>query len=215
MSKSILLLGATGLVGRECLERLADDPAFTDVVVVARRGADRSLPAKVRWLVTDFERLEALGDELAVDQVLCALGTTIKQASSQERFRRVDHDYPLVVARLARERGAHHFLLVSALGADPASRVFYNRVKGELERDVRALGYRSVTIARPSLLLGGRAERRRGEEVAKLFGVLVPGRWRPIQARDVAAALVRMAREDAPGERVVDSAELRRLARTG
>jgi uncharacterized protein YbjT (DUF2867 family) len=164
--------------------------------------------AKLVARAVDFDRLADHDDVMAVDHVYCALGTTMKQAGSRAAFRRVDHDYPLDVARLTRAAGARHFALVSALGADAGSRVFYNRVKGEVERELARIGFPGVTIARPSLLLGDRAERRLGEEVGKWLGVLTPKRWRPIEARKVAAALVRAAKEERPGLRVIESAEM-------
>jgi uncharacterized protein YbjT (DUF2867 family) len=148
-----------------------------------------------------------------VNAIICALGTTIRQAGSRERFRRVDLEYPLAVARLGLQRGARHFLLVSSLGASARSRVFYTRVKGELEDALLAMPYPAITIARPSLLLGQRAEFRLGEEVARRLAPLVPGPYKPVPAAAVAAALVRAAREDRPGHRIIESAEIRRLAR--
>lgn len=217
MTRSILVLGATGLVGGEALKLLLDDPAFARVVVLGRRSLDwpagSARPEKLHEVVVPLDRMGERPEAFAVDQVLCALGTTIRVAGSQEAFRRVDHDYPLEAARLALAGGATHYLVVSALGASAASRIFYNRVKGEVERGLRALPFRALTIARPSLLLGARAEFRLGEEVAKTLGWMVPGKYRPIAAGDVAAALVRAAREDLAGVRVLESAELRAFAR--
>lgn len=166
-------------------------------------------PSAITEVLTDFDRLEESAAFEGVQQVFCALGTTIRRAGSQPAFRVVDHDYPLRLARIALARGASHYLLVSAVGASPASRVFYNRVKGEVETAILALGYRSVTIARPSLLLGERAEFRLGEEVARRFSFLMPGRYKPVHATQVAAALVRAAREDRPGPRIIENQELR------
>lgn len=190
------------------------DPEIARVVVVTRRPLSPAVHSpKIELHVIDFERLAEHGAALSADAVICALGTTIKDAGSRERFRRVDLEYPLTIARIAREHGASHFLLVSALGADAQSRVFYNRVKGELETAVLALGYPRVTIVRPSLLLGRRTPARLGEEVAKRvvrwLGPVVPRRLRPVEARRVAEALVREARERAPGIRIIESAELR------
>jgi uncharacterized protein YbjT (DUF2867 family) len=215
MTRSILVLGATGLVGGEALRLLLDDPAFGRVVVLSRRPLEGVWSAKLQQVVVELDRMAERAGAFAVDKVLCALGTTIRAAGSQAAFRRVDHEYPLEAARLALAGGATHYLLVSAMGANATSRVFYNRVKGEVERDLRALPFRSLTIARPSLLLGDRAERRLGEEVAKKLGWMIPGKYRPIQARDVAAALVRAAREDLPGVRVIESPALRAMARGG
>jgi uncharacterized protein YbjT (DUF2867 family) len=214
---SVLLLGATGLVGRECLRLLAGDPAFGRVVALTRRPIPPALmPAtgagKVDQQVVDFDRLERYEDAMRVDQVICALGTTIRAAGSRARFRQVDLGYPLEIARLARGQGADHFLLVSAIGASSRSRFFYNRVKGELEEAISALPYPRVTIVRPSLLLGAREEVRIGERVAEKLSFLFPGRWRPVRATAVAAALVLAAREDRVGQRVVESREIDGLA---
>lgn len=206
---SIALLGSTGLVGRQCLDLLADDRAFERIVVIARRKFAEATAPRIEGHVIDFDRLEAHADALAVDQVICALGTTIKAVGgSRERFRAVDYGIPLAAAKIALRQGARHFLLVSALGADAGSRIFYNRVKGELEDALRTLGYRSVTIVRPSLLLGDREEFRLGEVVAKRFAWAVPGRFRPVHARDVARALVRSAREDIPGLHIIESDDI-------
>ena len=205
-----LVVGASGLVGRECVRLLLADPSYERVVVLARREMPGEPGAGGRLVsrIVDFERLAEHEDVPAVDHVFCALGTTMRQAGSRERFYRVDHDYPVEVARLARAAGARHLALVSALGADPASRVFYNRVKGEAERDVAALGWPGLTIVRPSLLLGERAEFRLGEEVGKRLGFLAPRKWKPIEARKVAAAMVRAAKEGRPGVRVIESGEM-------
>jgi uncharacterized protein YbjT (DUF2867 family) len=215
LSKSVLLLGATGLVGRHCLRLLATDPAFNRVVVLTRRPLPRELAqGNVEPHVVDFDNLAAHASLCRVDQMICALGTTIKQAGTQEAFRVVDYGYPLTAARLGHERGATHFLLVSSLGANPRSQVFYSRVKGELESAVLALSYRSVTIVRPSLLLGPRAEYRLGEQIAKRLAFLMPGKYKPVDAHAVAAALVIAAKEDAPGRRIIESKEIRALAAT-
>ena len=212
--RRVLLAGATGLVGRECLARLAADPTVAVINAIVRRVPDEvpSTTGKIRYQRVDFDRLDQFPASFEVDQAVCALGTTLRQAGSREAFRRVDHDYALNVARLARAGGARHFLLVSALGADAASKVFYNRVKGELEADVQMLGYPSVTIIRPSILRGDRAEFRLAEEIAKRLGWVAPRRYRPVHAGDVASALAMAAGEDRPGLRVVESDEIPRGA---
>lgn len=211
-NRTVLLLGATGLVGRECLALLLGDSAVGRVVTITRRP----IPETSTKLVSHVIDMDRMSDSPLpnIDQVICVLGTTIKQAGSQEQFRHVDFDYPVAVAMLGLERGATHFLLVSALGADPSSRVFYNRVKGDLEKAVLRLPYRSITIVRPSLLLGDRRERRLGEEIAKRFGFLMPRKYSPVEARAVAAALVQAADEDTIGHRIIESAEIPSIART-
>ncbi len=198
-------------MGRECLARFLADPGVERVHALVRRplvGAPAS--AKLVQYLVDFDHLQGHAECLEVDQVACALGTTMREAGTEEAFRRVDYEYPLRLARFGLARGARHYLLVSAVGADPDSRVFYNRVKGEVERAISALDFPSLTILRPSLLLGDRGTFRLGESVARRLGWLTPRRFRPVQAGQVAAALVRAAREDAPGRRIIENAELRR-----
>jgi uncharacterized protein YbjT (DUF2867 family) len=162
--------------------------------------------------VVDFDHLNEYDELFSVDAIICTLGTTIRQAGSRTRFRTVDYEYPLAFARLGRRHGCEHFLVVSSLGASTKSRYFYNRVKGDLEDALRGLGYPRLTIVRPSLLLGPRAELRLGEEVAKRvtrwLGPLVPRAFKPVEARAVAAALARAARDKGSGVRVIESAEI-------
>lgn len=213
MPKSILLLGATGLVGSHCLRLLASDQAFDRVVVLTRRPLPvEQIFGSVEPHVVDFDKLAGQSSLFRVDQIMCALGTTIREAGSQERFRLVDYEYPLAAAQLGLAQGATHYLLVSSIGADARSRAFYTRVKGELESALLALHYRSVTIARPSLLLGPRAEHRLGEQIAKRLAFLMPGNYKPVPAHAVAAALVRAAKEDAPGRRIIESRDIREAA---
>ena len=208
---SALVVGSTGLVGTECLRVLAEDAGHRPVVALTRRPLPGPVPPGVTERLVSFDRLEEHRADIRGDHVFCALGTTIGKAGSKERFRQVDYDLPLTIARLALENGARHFSLVSAVGADPDSRVFYNRVKGELERDIRALGYPSLVILRPSVLAGERTERRPMEALGRLLLRLVPGRYHPVHARAVAATMALLAREEAAGVRVVESEEIRQL----
>jgi uncharacterized protein YbjT (DUF2867 family) len=175
-------------------------------VVLARRSTGRT-HAKLTEQLVDFEKLPALPP---ISDVFACLGTTIKAAGSQERFRRVDHDYTVSVARLAHDAGARRLALVSSVGASEGASSFYLRVKGETERDVREIGYESLIIARPSILKGERHEVRTGERIGivamGLFAPLMLGGlrvYRPIEARDVAAALVTSIAVDEHGERIL------------
>lgn len=204
-----LILGATGLVGSHLLSLLLADDAFSEVVVVARRATGQR-HAKLREEIFDLGDMEAHAGVFAVDQIFCALGTTIKKAGSQERFREVDHEYPLRAAKLGLAAGASHYLLVSAIGANAGSRVFYSRVKGELENDLRELGYPRVTLVRPSLLTGDRHEFRLGEKVGEALGFLMPPAYRPIAASTVARAMVDAAKNPVAGVQLLESREMRR-----
>ena len=209
--RTALLAGATGLVGSLCLDELLASGAYDGVIVVSRRSLDRKHP-KLRVVVTDFERLDHVGQELRADDVFCCLGTTMARAGTRERFRKVDYEYPVRLARVARQQGAERFILVSSLGADPGAQTFYARVKGETEAAVAREGFATLVILRPSLLLGGREERRPLERVAqRVFRRLVPvlvgplRRARPIEATVVARAMVRLAASSPDGRHIVES----------
>lgn len=131
--RTALLLGATGLVGGHCLNFLLNDESYGRVSVLGRRPLEREHPKLEQHLV-DFDRLENSAELIQAQDVFCCLGTTIKKAGSQEAFRRVDFEYPLQSARVAARQGAERFLIVTAIGADPGSRIFYNRVKGRWRR---------------------------------------------------------------------------------
>ena len=206
--RTALLAGATGLVGSHVLDALLADETWSHVVTVGRRTTDRR-HEKLEQRVLDLSAIEAHGALPHADDVFCCLGTTIRQAGSPEAFRRVDHDFVLGLARAGLRIGAQQFLLVSAIGADPRARVFYSRVKGEVEADVRALPYRAVQIFRPGLLLGKRTEFRFGERIAMYLAPVAQPlllgplrRYRSIRARDVARAMVRIAREAPRGPNV-------------
>lgn len=203
--RTVVLAGATGLVGRAVLEGLLADDSVGAVHALGRRGPGVSHP-KLTSHIVDFAALPPLRP---VDEVYLALGTTIKAAGSQATFRAVDFDANLAVARAALAAGARRCGLVSAMGADARSRVFYNRVKGETEEALAQLRFEGLVIARPSLLVGDRealGQRPRPAErvataVGKLLGPLVPANYRPVAAADVARGL--LARVPAVRGRVV------------
>ncbi len=164
--KTSLLVGATGLVGNLCLEYLVACGLYENIIVITRKPLFPKL-LHVTNIISDFSDLDELAPHLKAHHVYCALGTTIKKAGSQEAFRKVDFDYPLQVAQIAKANGAEKFMLVSAIGADANSNIFYSRVKGELEAELEKLNFDSLVIAQPSFLLGKRSELRVGELVGK------------------------------------------------
>lgn len=194
LGRSVAVAGATGLVGRAILRGLLDDPTVSAVHALGRRGAGLDHPKLTSHLV-DFATLPPLPP---VDEVYLALGTTIKAAGSRVAFRAVDFDANLAVARAALAAGARRAGLVSAMGADVASRIFYNRVKGDTEDAIGRLPFSRLVIARPSLLTGDRAQLgqpgRRAEMLglaaSRVLGTLIPADYRPIAAADVARALL-------------------------
>jgi uncharacterized protein YbjT (DUF2867 family) len=190
----VALGGATGLVGRAILQGLLADASVTAVHALGRREPGVAHP-KLNAHVVDFAALPTLPP---LDEVYLALGTTIKAAGSRVAFRSVDFDANLSVARAALAAGARRAGLVSAMGADAKSRIFYNRVKGEVEDALTQLPFEGLVIARPSLLAGDRAALgqpvRTAERVAtaasRFLGPLVPANYRPIAAAEVARALL-------------------------
>lgn len=207
---TVLLLGATGQVGGQLLRLALAHPQVSRIVAPTRRTLAVAAAGRLQNPVVDFERLPPDADWWRADAALCALGTTMKLAGSQEAFRRVDHDYVLEAAGLARRAGTPVFVLNSSLGADADSRNFYLRVKGQAERDARALGFESLTIVRPSLLdAGPRPDFRLGETLglaaARLLGPLIPRRYRPVAAAAVARVMLDAALRAAPGMRVIES----------
>ena len=205
--KKIMLVGASGLVGSAVLDQALRHPAIERIIAPTRRA----LPADAKLLnpQVDFNELPESADWWQVDAVICALGTTIREAGSQEAFRKVDHDYPLAVARLAHRLGARAFALTSASGANPASRVFYSRTKGEVERDLALLGFDSLTLVRPGLLGGERVRQRPLEHAGmQLLGLLepvLPMRYRVVPATQVARVLLEAALSARPGLHIVES----------
>ncbi|WP_282344691.1 MULTISPECIES: oxidoreductase [Pseudomonas] len=206
----ILIAGATGLTGEHLLDRLLDEPTVECVLAPTRRplAEHPRLHNPVGELAALLPRLEG-----PVDTAFCCLGTTIKQAGSQEAFSAVDHELVLAFAERARALGARHLLVISAIGADAQSSVFYNRVKGETEAALLAQDWPQLTLARPSMLLGARQEFRLGERLAAPLSRVLPGKWQGIEATVLARALWRLALEEQPGARIVESDDLRRLGR--
>jgi len=210
-----LLAGSTGLIGRALLQQLLASEAYGFVHALVRRPAPGlSADPGLSLRVVDFTALDAALP--AADDVYIALGTTIKVAGSQEAFRRVDFDAVVNTARAARAAGATRLAVVSALGANAASRVFYNRVKGEMQQAVQALGYPTLVFAQPSLLIGDRkalgqperAGERRAERLLRPVMGLVPRGIRPIRAEVVARAMVRAILAAPAGVHVLSSAAM-------
>ncbi|MEV7541636.1 NAD(P)H-binding protein [Streptomyces sp. NPDC089915] len=207
MTRSALLVGATGLVGGQLLARLLRDPRYGRVTVLARRPLGLRHP-RLDARVVDFAGLND-GELPDVNDVFGALGTTIRQAGSQEAFREVDQHHTVRVAALAREAGAERIAVVSSVGAGSGSRAFYLRVKGDMEAEVTALGYPQTEFFRPSFILGHRPSHRRGEGLggtaATVLAPLLAGParpYRPVPAGRLAAAMIAALAEDRPGVHV-------------
>lgn len=216
MSRTALIAGATGLVGSQLLDLLLSDPYYEKVIVLTRRPVQKKSNKLVNVLA-DFESLEAHVEQLKADDVYCCLGTTMKKAGSKDKFRQVDFTYPYEIAKLSHANGARQFLLISALGADANSSIFYNRVKGEVEKVISSIGFQCYHIFRPSLLMGSRQEKRLGEGLGKaffkVFGFLFAGpleKYKAIDSAKVAKAMFAIARQNKIGKFVHESSELQK-----
>lgn len=192
-----IIAGASGLVGGCLLRQILGAPEYERVVAVGRRRLDIARP-KLEQVTVDFAAMDKVTADLRCDDAYCCLGTTMKEAGSRENFRAVDHAAVLAFAWAARRNGARRFFVVSSLGADPHSRVFYNRVKGETEEALKVLGFQTLAIFRPSLLLGARRKTRVGEKIGAavmwLAEPLLLGplrQYRAIEAEVVARAMAR------------------------
>ncbi len=208
------MLGATGLVGKELVQILSENGYYQKVHLLVRRPIEvESEICEVH--IVDFNELHKYHELFQVTDVFCCLGTTIKVAKTKEAFRKVDYEYPIEAAKLAKENGAEKYLIVSSMGADTKSLFFYSRVKGEVEETLSNLNIPSLHIFRPSLLLGKRDEFRLGENLAErasrvlnkiMIGPLRP--YRGIQARKVAAAMVFVAQSNKKGKHIYLSHEI-------
>lgn len=200
-TKKALIVGATGLIGGYCLQTLLDDSLYSEVVALVRKPILQT-HRKLKTIITPFNNLEKEHSNINADDVYCCLGTTIKKAGSQEAFRQVDFSLVVTVAELMRKQGGEQFLVISSMGADKNSSVFYSRIKGEMEEALKEIGYPCLHIIRPSLLLGPREEFRLAEKIGELLApILKPfmlgsvKKYRPVQAESVAQFMVKVAHE--------------------
>ncbi|MNB81206.1 hypothetical protein D3C81_358280 [compost metagenome] len=219
-STTAIVAGATGLVGKQLVKLLLDHPAYLRVIVLVRRDLGISHPKLVQKLIS-FDHLEEELDVGTVRQadVFCALGTTIRQAGSQEAFRQVDYVYPFILGKLAKKYGAAKMIIVTAMGSSDKSKLFYNRVKGELQRDLIQLNLPRLVILQPSFMLGNRDEKRLGERAGIIaFQLLRPfmigplSQYKAVHSADVSRVMVEAARRKTPKLEVIGSDDIARKA---
>lgn len=216
--RTAVIAGSGGLVGSHLLTRLLEDDQYESVVALVRRELPRS-HTKLEQRVVDFDHIGEQAQIPSGSDLFCCLGTTIRTAGSQEAFRKVDYTYVVELARAAANGGAEQFLTISSIGADAGSRVFYSRVKGEVEDAISTVPLNGIHIFRPSVLTGERRERRVGERIAiallgafsfAMIGPLRP--YRPIRADDVALAMVRVAHKRLQGVHIYSSDRIQEIA---
>jgi uncharacterized protein YbjT (DUF2867 family) len=204
------LIGGTGLTGSFLVRDLLADPAITKVISVSRKSLNISNAKLTEVLIPDLAELPSIESKIRGQLYFCCLGTTIKKAGSKENFEKVDHDAVVAFAKIAKAHDATSFTFVSAMGANANSMIFYNRVKGRTEDDVKALGLRSLIIFRPALLVGPRTEFRLGERLATVTLValsgLLPTRIQKsliIKAETLAARMLAVGKEASPGIHII------------
>lgn len=208
------LIGATGLTGGYLLDELLNDPFFDTVKILIRRPVEISHP-KLEKKMVDFTDSDSLLVALNnSDVVFCSIGTTNKKVKGdKEAYRKIDFDIPVKLARFSKMIGCEKFVLVSSVGAGSRSSNFYLKLKGEVEDEVKKTGLKSVHIMRPSMLMGERKEFRPGEKIGKavmkIFSFLIPSKYKPIHARDVAKAMVKAAKRNEEGVFVYEYREIK------
>lgn len=209
--KTALIVGATGLIGKQLLQLLLNSERYGTVIALVRQELPVQHP-KLQQVKVDFEKLSERAAAYKPDDVFCCLGTTMAKAKSKENFYQVDFYYPLLLAKTNHAAGAKQYMLVSALGANSESKIYYNQVKGEVEEAIRKVGFETVHIFRPSLLLGPREEQRTGEDAAKImykiFGFLIPKKYMAIDSAKVARGMLHFASLDQKGIHIHESKDL-------
>jgi uncharacterized protein YbjT (DUF2867 family) len=217
MSYTALLAGATGLVGSQLLTMIIDSDVYEKVHVLSRRELNKSSPKIIEHII-DFENIKNFDPGTKIDHVFCCLGTTIKKAKTKENFRKVDHDYVIDLAQKTYEWETSRFLVISALGASAKSNIFYNRVKGDMEKALQDIGLPHLFIFRPSLLMGDRKENRPGEKTAimvyKVINPLFVGKlkkYKGISANKVAKGMLNVALNNENTFQIFESDEIQDL----
>lgn len=213
--KTALIVGATGLVGKQVLDFLLASPIYKQIKILTRRSTGVK-HEKLTEIFFDFDKPDS--SLVKADDIFCCLGTTIKKAGSEEAFKKVDFLYPLQIGRLGKLNGCSRYLLVSSMGADPRSFIFYNRVKGEIEKELTDLHFDILHILRPSLLLGDRGETRTGEKIgevlSRILGPVMIGplkKYAAIESAKVAKGMFELAQLDEKGVFIHNSAELQQF----
>lgn len=213
-----VLAGSTGLVGDHCLQHLISSEKYREIRVISRRPLRHKSEKIKTFIVEDFEDITLQKDLFKnADSVFCCLGTTIKKAGSKDEFYKVDHDYVMILGQLAEENDVQKFLLVSAVGVNPDSSVFYNRVKGEMERDVEKLNIPSIAIFKPSMLYGERNEFRLGEKIGIAFMKIISplfsknSKFKGIESEDVANAMVNKSLRNFKGISYLHYSDMQKL----
>jgi uncharacterized protein YbjT (DUF2867 family) len=220
MNRKALVIGATGLIGKNVVNQLLQSDSYEQVTILVRKDVELKHP-KLNQIRIDFNNLDQYKQYFKVNDVFSCLGSTIKQAKTKEKFRKVDYDYSLKVAEIASGAKVENFLIVSAMGANSHSKIFYNKVKGDVERDIKNYSFGGLFIFRPSLLLGERQEFRFGEKFAAKLSEALPilysgplKKYRPIKGENVAIGMVNCALSNLNGVHVIESNKIEKFSKS-
>lgn len=209
--KTAVVAGASGLIGKELVQILINSDQYRLIYSLVRKNSGL-VHEKIREKVINFEKIGQLKFDEPIDDVFCTLGTTMKQAGSRDNFKKVDFEYVVALANLGKKVGASKFLMISAMGANPKSLVFYNQVKGMTEDALKKIGFNQLVILRPSLLLGERSEMRIAERLSgfimKALNLLIPDNYKAIRAEKVADSMLKMAMKSTGNVSIVKSGEM-------
>ena len=215
MKKSAIILGATGLTGSLLLEKLLKDPSFEKIKLFSRTSVGKNSP-KIEEHLIDMFQLENYVDAFKADVVFCCIGTTKAKTPNKETYKKIDYGIPVTASKLAKMNGISTFIVISSLGADPNSSVFYNKTKGEMQRDVLSQNIENTYVLQPSLIVGNRKETRFGENMAeffmKFFGFLIPKKYKMIQAETIAEAM-RVLSIQTYSNQIISSVEIKEIAK--
>jgi uncharacterized protein YbjT (DUF2867 family) len=214
MKKTAIIIGATGLTGSILLKKLLKDPSFEKIKLFSRSSVEMNYP-KIEEHLIDMFQLEKHSDAFNADVVFCCIGTTKSKTPDKETYKKIDYGIPVTAAKLAKQNGIDTFIVISALGADADSSIFYNKTKGEMQRDVINQNIEKTYILQPSLIIGDRDENRFGENVAtfsmKIFGFLIPKKYKMIKAETIAEAMMILAKEGFSKQQIT-SDEIKQIA---
>jgi len=218
MGKKAILAGATGAIGSSLLQQLLADRNYSEVMVLVRKKLELKNP-KLKQIILDFDKLKDFSHEITGDVVFCCLGTTAKQTPDKNEYRKIDYQYPLDIAWIAQVNGAESYHLISAMGANKNSAIFYNKTKGEVEHDLKAVPFKSIHIYQPSLLDSSRTDKRFGEGLMnKIMHVINPllvgglRKYRSIKVENVAKAMLNQSLEDKKGVFTYESDKIQELS---
>lgn len=217
MTKKAILLGASGLIGKNLLTQLLNSPDYTEVLAIGRRTLNIKHP-KLKELIVDFDHIDQYAADIRGDVVFCCLGSTNSKTPDKVQYKKIDYQYPLDVGSIAQNNGATSYHLVSAIGADVNSSIFYPKTKGEVERDLKVIPFKSIYIYRPSLLDGDREEKRTAEKIMiglmRFLNPLLIGelkKYRSIKIETVASAMLKQSLTDKKGMFIYASDQIEAL----